>query len=113
RYGPLTLLGLRRQRNGDEQVIDLYWRVEAGVEGDYTSTVQLFAGEEKLAQDDRPPGGVFIPTSAWLPGQIVQDRHLLPATPAPQRLLVGLYRVDAAGGFHFLAPPLEFPYPSP
>ncbi|RME60227.1 MAG: DUF2723 domain-containing protein, partial [Caldilineae bacterium] len=33
RYGPLTLLGLRRQRNGDEQVIDLYWRVEAGVEG--------------------------------------------------------------------------------
>ena len=82
--------------------VDLTWQVTAPVPGDYTSFVQLLAPDgEKIAQSDHPVGGVFYPTSMWLPGETLRDRHLLslPANaPArPYRLLAGLYLLDEGG----------------
>jgi hypothetical protein len=76
--------------------LTLYWRVRAVVENDYTVFVHLVDQEGKLwGQGDGVPVGGMYPTSAWLPGQLVEDRHVVqvdPAAPAGSyRVLVGLY----------------------
>ena len=57
----------------------------------------------KLAQDDRPPGGDYYPTSLWKPGEVLVDRHVLALDDAtePVTFLVGMYT-----GADF-APPAE------
>ena len=79
-YGPLTLLGYRLDQTGEKPSLALFWRVNERMQADYTTSVQLFdAAGQRLAQDDRPPGGIFYPTSLWKEGEIVRDVHPLPA----------------------------------
>jgi hypothetical protein len=48
-----------------------------------------------VAQHDSPPNGGYTPTSIWLPGKEVVDRHglVLPSDlpPGDYRLIAGLY----------------------
>ncbi len=94
-YGPLQLLGFDLEAVDEGHAITLYWQVDAPLDQDYTTTVQLLnrAGE-KVAQADAPPGGLYYPTSLWKPGEVLVERHLLGgdhavATPT---LLVGMYQ---------------------
>jgi hypothetical protein len=93
-FGPLQLSGYTWQPLTDTVRIALYWRVQAALPADYTTTVQLFdAAGEKLAQHDQPPGGVYYPTSLWKVGETLVERHQLawsPTQPAA-RLLIGMY----------------------
>ncbi len=104
-YGPLTLLGYDWTATTVGVEIVLHWRVDEPLEADYTTTVQLLDGSgAKLAQDDRPPGGVYYPTSLWKVGERLVDRHLLSAPgDEPAQLLVGMY---TGADFAPLAPPL-------
>ncbi len=88
--------------------LTLYWRARAAVENDYTVFVHLVDQGGKLwAQGDSVPVGGMYPTSAWLPGQLVEDRHVIQVDPAAPpgsyRVLVGLYdpatleRLEAVG----------------
>lgn len=93
-YGPLTLLGYDWGPDDGGATVILHWRVDAPVGGDYTTTVQILdADAERLAQDDRPPGGVFYPTGLWKVGDVLLDAHPLrwSAPERPARLQVGLY----------------------
>lgn len=93
-YGPLTLLGYDWQPQGDNVNLTLHWQVDAPLPGDLTTSVQLLdANGTKLTQDDRPPGGVYYPTSLWKPGEHLLDRHTLalPTVDAPRTLLIGMY----------------------
>jgi hypothetical protein len=94
RFGPLQLVGYDWEQTGDSALVALYWRVITAPANDYTTTVQLFdAQNEKLAQDDRSPGGVYYPTSAWKPGETLREVHplALAAQSRPASLLVGMY----------------------
>jgi len=105
-YGPLRLLGYDWTPTAAGIEVALHWRVQESLAANYTTTIQLFdAGGEKLAQDDRLPGGDFYPTLLWKPGETLVDRHLLPALGVfPARLLIGMYSgADAT----LLAPLLE------
>ncbi|MCB0242041.1 MAG: hypothetical protein KDI12_01445, partial [Anaerolineae bacterium] len=87
---------------GDSLHVDLYWQPSQPLDADVTSFVQLLASnDEKVAQSDHQPGGVFYPSSMWQPGETLLDRHDLTipanAAPGPYRLLVGLYRLTEAG----------------
>ena len=87
---------------GDTLTVDLYWQASQPVDADLTSFVQLLASsDEKVAQSDHQPGGVFYPSSMWRPGEMLLDRHELTipadAAPGPYRLLIGLYRLTEAG----------------
>jgi len=86
----------------------LYWRAKEVVEKDCTVFVHLVDQGGKLwGQGDGVPVGGMYPTSAWLPGQVVEDRHVIqvdPGVPAGSyRVLVGLYdpatleRLEAVG----------------
>ncbi len=93
--GPLTLLGYDWQPEEDGGVqVALTWRVAERLDGNYTTTLQLFDAQgRKLAQDDAPPGGVFYPTSLWKPGETLREVHrlALPPDAQPARMLVGMY----------------------
>jgi len=106
-FGPLQLIGYDWQPITDSVRIDLHWQVQTKLPADYTTTVQLFDAQgEKLAQDDRPPGGVYYPTTLWKPGETLIDSHTLtlPAARQPATLLVGMY---VGPDFKPLAPPLK------
>ncbi|MEZ4771216.1 MAG: DUF2723 domain-containing protein [Caldilineales bacterium] len=87
---------------GATLAVALYWQPGQPPAADYTSFVQvLSANGEKVAQSDHQVGGVFYPSSMWLPGERVLDRHELAipadAPPGPYRLLAGLYRLSESG----------------
>jgi hypothetical protein len=88
--------------------LTLYWRAKAVVENDYTVFVHLVDQGGKLwGQGDSVPVRGMYPTSAWLPGQLVEDRHVVQVDPdvppGSYRVLVGLYdpatlkRLEAVG----------------
>jgi hypothetical protein len=74
--------------------VELVWRAKAAVPSRYKVTVQVEGSEgQPLAQSDSEPADWTRPTTSWLPGEVVRDRHHLeiPADVAP-----GSYRVVAA-----------------
>lgn len=96
-FGPLTLLGFDRNAAGSENgenLVRLYWRVDAPMPGPFTTTVQLFdADGNKIAQNDAVAGGQFYPTSLWKPGEEIVETHTLSPTNGAEAatLLVGMY----------------------
>ena len=111
--GPLHLAGYDWDDGADGAVlVDLHWRVDGLLDGNYTTTVQLFdAAGEKIGQDDRAAGGLYYPTSFWKPGEMLLDSHqiVLAEGAMPATMLVGMY---TGPEFEPLAPPLEIPLPS-
>lgn len=94
-YGPLRLLGYDWQPSADGVQVTLTWQVQERLAADYTTTVQLFdAADEKVAQNDAPPGGVYYPTSLWKPGEVLVEQHRLAfgKDQQPVMLLVGMYQ---------------------
>jgi hypothetical protein len=83
---------------GQAASVDLFWQPVAVTPADYTSFAQLLLPDgTKVAQSDKPVGGVFYPTSLWQSGETVLDRHTLTvpagAPPGPYQLLVGMYEL--------------------
>ena len=79
--------------------ITLYWRAQGHPEEDYTIFIHLLddAGQ-LLTQSDAPPRHGRYPTSAWQPGDIIPDEHVLeiPALSPGQQvhLRTGMYHPD-------------------
>jgi len=100
RFGQdIRLLGYGVQRLGDEIGLTLYWQATAQPGQDYQVFVHMLdATGVMVGQDDGVPVGGLYPTSQWLPGQIIADRHRLaaPGSGEAVTLAVGLY--DAASG---------------
>jgi hypothetical protein len=85
---------------GDTVSVTLYWHSLRRLDQNYKAFVHLTdaAMTRQPAQHDGDPGGGFTPTTRWLPGEIVPDRHalLLPRDlpPGIYRLWGGLYESD-------------------
>lgn len=81
--------------------VSLYWQALQPVHADYQVFVQLLDERgERLAGADGQPMLGLRPTSGWLPGETVEDRHAvaLPTDlpPGRYRLVAGVY-VPATG----------------
>jgi hypothetical protein len=86
--------------------VTLTWRAEREIPRNDKVFVHLYDDQGALvAQHDSQPANEVRPTSTWVPGERVEDRHGL-ALPAiggtPLRLVVGLY--DPATGQRLLLP---------
>jgi len=69
--------------------LTLYWQTSAPVQTDYTVFVHsLDAAGALIGQADGPPLTNHYPTTAWQPGEIVQDSRPI---PPGDHFLVGLY----------------------
>ena len=74
---------------GQWLTVTLYWQPLRTLEADYTSFVHVLdRRDEKIAQHDAPPGGVYYPTSLWQPGEILRDQHVI---YLPEKLSAGPY----------------------
>lgn len=105
--GVLELLGVRTSqaapamvRAGQSVALELVWRAAATPERSYKVSLQLVDEAGRIAaQHDAVPAGWARPTTGWLPGEVVLDRHelLLPddLAPGPHRLLVVVYDPDS------------------
>lgn len=116
-------------RGGEYLGVALRWRAVAPTHENATVFVHLVDSQgRQWAGQDNQPGGGLRPTSAWLPGEEIDDRYLLrlPGDLAPglYRLEVGLYRLAtgerlpfSAGGssllFSSVKVPLAGPPPAP
>ena len=78
-----------RYRPGDTVIVTLYWMPLAGLAEDYKTFIHLTDAEvtRQPTQHDDDPGGNFTPTTRWLPGELVPDKHSLrlPADLTPGR----------------------------
>jgi hypothetical protein len=81
---------------GKTMSVTLYWFARAPLDKNYKVFVHL-ADEDGIvrAQHDGDPVYGFTPTTRWMPGELIVDRHdlVLPADLSPGRytLLAGLY----------------------
>jgi mannosyltransferase len=76
--------------------VDLTWRASAALDRPYKVFLQLLDADGALvAQRDSEPAGGVAPTTTWVAGEALQDRHglLLPRDLAPGQytLIAGLY----------------------
>jgi hypothetical protein len=99
--GSLVLEGAQLEegmvRPGGTLTLDLYWSSLSPTNEDYTVFVHLLNEHGDLVgQGDGPPVSGRYPTSAWSPGELILDRHVVPVsneTPSGNYTLVaGLYR---------------------
>jgi hypothetical protein len=91
---------------GESLAVDLHWQALERLDKDYTVFVHLIGGYNPAtggpvwAQDDSWPLAGGHPTTRWLPGQVVVDRHVLDVPegtpPGVYQVHVGLY--DALTG---------------
>jgi len=97
---------------GDILPVTLFWRAEGPIPERYKFTVQVLDSAGQLvAQHDSEPADGLSPTSGWIPGDVITDRHGVPLPhdlPAGRyTLIVGLYHIatgerlaTTAGGDH-------------
>jgi hypothetical protein len=104
--GLVRFLGYRmrpteRVRPGTRVVIDLFWQAQRRLDTEYTVFVHLLGdynpatGGPVWAQDDGYPLEGGHPTTRWLPGQTVADRHTV---HLPEDIPPGIYAVEV--GFY-------------
>ncbi len=84
---------------GDELELTLYWQPQAPLRRTYTVATHLVGPDGTLAaQDDGMPVDDTLPTTCWLPHEIVADRRRLAlgadAAPGPYTVQVGWYLLD-------------------
>jgi hypothetical protein len=109
RLGPLVfddqieLVGYKladsRAKPGNYFRLVLYWRARTAIAGDYSVFVHLVDDKGQVyAQGDGPPENGIYPTWSWVPGEVVEDEHLvameLDVPPGTYRLAIGLYELD-------------------
>ena len=92
----ITLLGYEAVQSGQSVAVTLYWQAADTVEFPYTVFNHLVAPDGTLvAQQDGLPAQGQLPTTCWLPNEVIPDSYTL-ALPAElpagrYTLLTGLY----------------------
>jgi hypothetical protein len=92
----IRLPGYKLQVEGNELVLDLYWRAEQRMKTDYKIFVHVFdpATGVPVAQDDSMPVRWSYRTTLWGPGESVLDRHRIDLRGVPSGsygVAVGVY----------------------
>jgi hypothetical protein len=92
--GAIKLTGYRIDEGPAPQIV-LCWQAINSTPVDYTVFVHVPNDGSVISGDGQPVGGNY-PTSAWQPGDVVEDVHLLPVSGDLKipRGSIGLYRLD-------------------
>ncbi|MHB0875584.1 MAG: 6-pyruvoyl-tetrahydropterin synthase-related protein [Anaerolineae bacterium] len=88
----IQVVGYASERRAGTLDVWVYWLATAEPPTDYRAFVHAAsAAGDTMAQHDGQPGNEFSPTSRWLPGEVVPDRHSLALTDGPVALYAGMY----------------------
>jgi hypothetical protein len=88
-------------RGGDTVHLTLYWQALDEMDVSYTVFTHLLTGDARIrGQQDSVPGSGSLPTTSWLPGEVVVDEYAIElaegAPPGDYVLEIGMY--EAATG---------------
>ena len=75
-------------------MVNLYWRTSIAQTFPSTVFVHYLRDDNRIAQNDGQPGNDQLPTTFWVPGDLILDRHYLAdITPdtTSDRLRIGIY----------------------
>jgi hypothetical protein len=92
----------------DTLKLSLYWEAVQTMEANYTISVQLLGeGGTNIGQIDSWPRGGDYPTSAWDPGDTIEDTMEIPisagAAPGVYNVQIVVYQLNEAGEIERLA----------
>jgi hypothetical protein len=103
--------GLRNDRvlPGESLSLTLYWQGLERPPKDYVVFVHLAdSSGRSWAQDDSAPSGGELPTSSWIPSEVVPDEHVLTIPtdipPGEYRLLAGMYSLETMARLDLVQP---------
>jgi 4-amino-4-deoxy-L-arabinose transferase-like glycosyltransferase len=94
-------LAASRIRPGEELDLTLYWRSTGETDTSYVVFVHILDQSEVVwGQKDAPPAGGRLPTTGWLPGEIIVDHYriLVDGSVAPGTYWVEVGMYDPATG---------------
>lgn len=95
-------IGDSKVEPGGQVELVLYWDCTAPLDGDNGLFVHLLGMHDLImGQRDRYPGQGLLPTSLWVPGEVIVDRVVIPlsqSTMAPQELTIGVGLYDFGNG---------------
>jgi len=101
--GEIRLLGYVIRptfRPGEAGTIDLYWRHEGETflpraRKVFIHVTDTLEDRKRIVNQDGRPANWTLPTTCWLPGQVIHDRHIFTvagdAQPGEYYVLIGLY----------------------
>jgi hypothetical protein len=91
----VQLIGYTTERAGESLYVTLHWLALNEMARDYHSYAHLLdVSGQLVAQSDGVPDQGLTPTTRWLPGEIVTDRHVIAlrdVSPGEYRIAVGMY----------------------
>ena len=106
----VQLVGYATERADESLYVTLYWFALSEMDRDYNSYAHLIdARGNVVAQHDGLPDQGLTPTTRWLPGEIIADRHALALrdiTSGEYRLAAGMY-LPLENGFQNLGERVE------
>jgi hypothetical protein len=84
---------------GDTLSLTLYWKALSEMETSYTVFIHLLDAEDKIwGQLDSLPGNGSLPTTGWLPGEVIVDQFEVPvqsdAPPGQYLIEIGMYQAE-------------------
>jgi 4-amino-4-deoxy-L-arabinose transferase-like glycosyltransferase len=84
---------------GGKLSLTLYWKALAEIDASYTVFIHLLDAEDKIwGQRDSLPGNGMLPTTGWLPSEVIADPYDVSVQPdAPPGLYViqiGMYQAE-------------------
>jgi len=95
------LIGYATDRSDATMQVTLYWLALQDLNRDYTAFVQFIdSSGAVIAQNDGYPDQSLTPTTRWIPGEVIADRHNLPIQEIPSgdyHLTAGMYFVADQG----------------
>ena len=92
-------LDTRELKAGGTLALKLYWKALAEMDTSYTVFIHLLDAEDKIwGQHDNLPGNGSLPTTGWLPGEVIADAYevpIQPETPPGSYVIeVGIYQAE-------------------
>jgi hypothetical protein len=82
---------------GGEMVVVLYWQAQKPFMENYQVFTHLVQDGELVAQHDSAPECGMMPTTHWLPGEIIRDPHIITLSPDMSadklELVAGMYNL--------------------
>jgi hypothetical protein len=84
---------------GDTVHLTLFWQATGEIDLSYTVFTHLLDGDARIwGQQDDVPGGGSLPTTSWLPGEVIIDEYAIElpghAPPGQYVLEIGMYEAD-------------------
>jgi hypothetical protein len=91
-------LGTAELKAGSTLSLTLYWKALTEMDTSYTVFIHLLDAEDKVwGQRDSLPGNGALPTTGWLPDEVIVDQYEVPiqpdALPGQYVIEAGLYQV--------------------